>query len=280
MYYCMKKKALYSIFILIMVLGVWLHLWEGLAEKNAHYTPDYPKADLYPLLEKVQPDVEDYTLLFEQTGLGRMAVDTLWSEGRQQEIIRVQECFFEKVSVACRYNTVISKEESLYRDGEEYEVFIPVIEEGDILISFSTHVFGWRVGHAALVVDAAERKTLEARVLGTDSDVLSMSHWQRYPSFAVLRLKEATREERKQIAKSAAMRLRGVPYSLCSGIFEETVENGQKTDGTHCSHLVWSAFECYGYDLDSDQRAPVTPRDIFESPLLEVVQVYGMELKH
>lgn len=264
-----KKKVLYSIIILVMATVALLYFWENYAEGGAHYTPDYPIVSLRSYVEKEELDKGDYDLLFKQTGLGKSAINALWEAGRQEEIISVQECFFEKVTVTCENNTVISKEESLCKDGENYKVYIPVIEEGDILITFNTHVFGWRVGHAALVVDAEVKKTLEARVLGTDSAVMTMSHWEEYPSFAVLRLKGVSLEERSLVAENALDKLRGVPYSLRAGLF------GQG-EGTHCSHLVWSAYKYSGYDLDSDGNWPVTPRDIFESPLLEVVQIYGM----
>ena len=132
-----KKKVLYSIIILVMVTVVLLYLWELCAEGGAHYTPDYPMVSLRPYVEKEELAKEDYKFLFEQTGLGKPAIDTLWEEGRQEEIISVQECFFEKVTVTCENNTVISKEERLCKDGENYKVYIPVIEEGDILITFS-----------------------------------------------------------------------------------------------------------------------------------------------
>jgi len=266
-----KKKVLYSISIIISVIVIWgiLHLWELCAEKGAHYTPDYPRVNLQLYVKKEKLEKGDYELLFKQTGLGPAAINTLWDEGRREEIVRVQEYFFEEVAVSCERNTVISKEESLHKDGGDYKVYIPVIDEGDILLTFNTHVFGWRVGHAALVVNAQEQKTLEARVLGTDSTVMTMSHWEKYPSFVVLRLKGIPLEECSLIAENALHKLQGVPYSLHAGLL------GQGK-GTHCSHLVWSAFKQYGYDLDSDGSWPVTPRDIFESPLLEIVQVYGM----
>ena len=47
--------------------------------------------------------------------------------------------------------------------------------------------------------------------------------------------------------------------------------------GTQCAHLIWSAFAAAGYDIDSDGGWLVTPRDLARSPLLEVVQVYGVD---
>ena len=46
--------------------------------------------------------------------------------------------------------------------------------------------------------------------------------------------------------------------------------------GTHCAHLVWYAYQQFGYDLDSDGGIIVTPRDLYESTNLEIVQIYGM----
>jgi hypothetical protein len=41
--------------------------------------------------------------------------------------------------------------------------------------------------------------------------------------------------------------------------------------------VVWYPYERYGYDLDSDGFWLVTPKDIANSDLLEVVQVYGAD---
>ena len=158
-----------------------------------------------------------------------------------------------------------------------------------------------------------------------------MNHWERYPSFVVLRLKDASVEERDAIAGYAVECLTNVPYSLQAGIAERVQrnsgkgrvnrerrnsevklpENGEQNEwieelteefveekfgskrrelewdedewddieGTHCAHLVWYAYNRFGYDVDSDGGVIVTPRDIFESPVWEVVQVYGMPLR-
>lgn len=269
MYYNMKRKRTVRIIIIVAAaVMALLLLWEKKAEKDAHFTPPYPMEDLNPFLEKDILTKEDYTLLFWQTGLGKAAVSELWEKKRQQELLNIQRFFFKEVSVKCEYNTIISREESLCLQGMEKGMAIPVAEEGDILITFNCHVYGWRVGHAGLVVNAENGQVLEARVLGSDSAILSLSHWQEYPSFALLRLKDAAPEERKRIAESAKERLLGVPYRLSAGIW------GDK--GTYCSRLVWSAFWHFGYDLDSDGGKIVTPTDLFHSPLLEVVQMYGM----
>ena len=101
--------------------------------------------------------------------------------------------------------------------------------------------------------------------------MVSMEHWTHYPSFAVLRLKNTSEQERKAIADKAREQMTGIPYHLTAGIWKENA-------GTQCAHLVWYAYHQFGYDLDSDGVLIVTPRDLYDSPLLEVIQIYGMPI--
>lgn len=286
--------------VLALVLGVWT--WQ--AEAQAHFTPDYPKEDLSNVIEQDTLGARDYSLLFRQTGVSEAGIRKMWEQGRQQELQVLQERLFAPVEIICENNTIISREERLAPGAEQLSVHqaFPLLEEGDILISFNCHVFGWRSGHAALVVDAEQGRTLEARVLGMDSAILSMQHWVNYPSVAVLRVKGLTQEQRKAVADYAVENLKGIPYRLLTrkqfvrrdelGKVIETEEkmvfaggapelSDKAADllpaGTHCAHLVWSAFAAFGYDMDGDGGFIVTPRDLFESELVEVVQLYGMK---
>ena len=277
-------------FLALLVIGV-LTLWTTSAETRAHIAPAYPQENIDTLLQKEKLNESDYQLLFQQTGLSKSGVDYLFSQNRQQELLQLQKYYFAKVKVACNANTIITREErieELQLPAEEYNIYnpgrsgtselidhtrvsIPYVEAGDILITFNCHAFGWRNGHAALVVDGEKRLALEARVLGTDSAIMSMAHWERYPSFVVLRLKDATKEQRQEIADYAAEHLVNIPYRLEAGIWERAA-----ISGTHCAHLVWYAYQQFGYDLDSDGGIIVTPRDLYESANLEIVQIYGM----
>ncbi len=308
-----QKIGLWLLVITVIVFLVWL--WCSMAEKSAHVMPAYPRIDIEAYLQKERLSTEEHEILFQQTGLAEVAVEELLQSGRTQEILLAQENLFREVEIECTANTIISREERCVGG------HIPYVEEGDILISFNSHVFGWRNGHAAIVVDAEKRLTLEARVLGTDSVIMSMEHWEKYPSFVVLRLKGATKEERKEIADYAKENLAGVPYRLTAGmksamtraenIYNRSVFGGngdiwkdgfgvmltrvneselgrneavmintaeESITGTHCAHLVWCAYEHYGYNLDSDGGLIVTPCDIYGSSLLEPVQVYGMDI--
>jgi len=45
---------------------------------------------------------------------------------------------------------------------------------------------------------------------------------------------------------------------------------------TQCAHLVWYVYNQFGMEIDSDGGWLVTPCDIANSPIFEVVQVYGV----
>lgn len=251
-----------------------LCLWTCLAERKAHYRPDYDMIDIAEFLRKESLTEAEYDVLYRQTGLARIAVDELLQSGRGEELLKLQQRFFAEKQVVCEQNFFLFRE--MLQDGmgrgEDSLPVMPVLEDGDILITFSSHFLGWRNGHAALVIDAEKGKTLEALTLGENSAVLSVNGWRRRSSFMVLRLKGASADIRADIAKYAAENLVEVPYRLSAGVWE-----GQSLAGTHCSHLVWYVYKLFGYDLDSDGGLLVTPKDISESPLLEVIQIYGMK---
>lgn len=300
------------------VAALWL--WTASAESRAHYTPEYQREELNDLLSKDSLTEEEYNLLFLQTGLGRAGVDELFREGRQEELLYLQERFFMPVEYECRRVNPFCRGERLLapareevseacrlRNGEclgtaagEELDFLPAVRTGDILVTFSGHVFGWRSGHAGIVIDGEEGLTLEAISPGSVSRICTVDSWEEYPCFVLLRLKDCTEEEAAQIASYAAANLKEVPYELfclaerprvssfhtgkkegCQGrsLAEgqgEAEPDEEPLSGTQCAHLVWSAFFHFGYDLDSDGGQIVTPGDLYESELLEVVQLYGI----
>lgn len=270
----MRRKRLFLFFSFLIIIVVFLGGWTAYAEGHAHYTPEYEKVDITSVLQKEWLTEEDYELLFYQTGMAKAGVDALWAKDEQRKLLYLQERFFEKVELECLRSNLIVQSERLVEQADgntSEEMFLPEVQAGDILISFSGHVFGWRNGHAAIVVDEENGLTLEAITLGSNSRICSIKKWAEYPCFALLRLKGAAAEERAEIADYAKENLVGISYHLFS--FAKECE---ALTGTHCSHLVWSAFARFGYDLDSDDGMIITPRDIYESDLLEIVQTYGM----
>ena len=143
------------------------------------------------------------------------------------------------------------------------------IETGDILVTDSTYCFCFRHGHAALVVDAENGITLEAFGIGTESEYSRLQEWRRYPHVLVLRL-NAPEEVRQKIAEYAKEHLLGLPYMLSPGAIDDK-DMDEEYWGTQCAHLVWAAFEAFGYDIDGDGGWLVTPADFVKSELLYIV---------
>ena len=148
-------------------------------------------------------------------------------------------------------------------------VKLPELEDGDVLVTDAVFCFGWRHGHAAIVVDAKRGITLEAYAVGTTSDFDRIEQWEYYPTVRILRLK-APKEVREQIAEYAKTELIGIPYRLTTGMIDDK-NMKENYWGTQCAHLVWLAFYHFGYDVDADGGWLVTPYDLAVSEQFEVV---------
>lgn len=299
------RRIVFTAVNIAIPLTVLLYLWTCSAEKEMHYTPDYPMEDISFYLSEEVLTTEEYEILFRQTGVTQPGIEALQQQSRMDELLTLQKRFFQNVELECERNFLVFREmitepeieierklvssgqwtnplgdntQRLRQRSAEKELlegnnrFIPVLEDGDILITFNSHFLGWRNGHAALVVDAEQGLTLEAVTLGENSTIMTVESWAKRPSFTVLRLAGASGEVRSEIAEYAYNTLKHLPYRLTAGLGKEKGE----LVGTHCSHLIWYAYQQFGYNLDSDAGMLVTPRDIFNSPLLEVVQVYGI----
>lgn len=166
-------------------------------------------------------------------------------------------------AVECRALNLFVREDDL-TDGASQT--LPQLQDGDILITFSTHSFGWRHGHAGLVVDAKQGQVLEAFLLGEPSSVRSVEHWKYYSTLTVLRLKDTDPEIAKEAVAYALESLNGIPYHLTSGLWGEP--DPEKLSA-QCAYLVWCAYAHCGFDLDSDGGKLVTVADLAGSPLLE-----------
>lgn len=290
-----KWVALAAGCLTVCLAGLWI--WTRASEGTAHGMPQVARISIEEILKKEDWDGGDYQILGEQTGLSREALVFMEEQGRRRELAVLQEFYFATVEVACVPNSIISKTEYVVdgRGMPARATRIPYVEEGDVLITCCSHVFGWRNGHAAMVVDADRRLVLEAQVLGSPSVITSLNVWEEYPSFLVLRLQGADKEERAAIAEYARNYLTGVSYHVTAGIWERLLSrgavSGQQQEscgslslgdggnipgGTHCSHLVWYAYYQFGYDLDSDGGIIVTPRDIAGSEKLKIIQKYGV----
>lgn len=274
-------RAITIIAAVLFIAAAGLVISGIMTEPAAHISPDYQKMNIEPILTKSQLTDEDYKTLLYQTGLGKPSIDELRSESADSipVILDFQQKFFKEIDYVCESNSPISKEESVVDengnliDGTQ----LAPLHNGYIMITKSSHVFGWRNGHAAIIVDAAQGETLESVVLGTNSLIQQTDKWTNYPNFMIFRIKGTSEELLNEISQSALKNLNNIPYDFTVGILSSKFEKPGEISGTQCSHLVWEAFKLYGFDLDSDSGMIVTPKDIANSPLLEVVQVYGVD---
>ena len=267
----MKRWVLCLVSVCLTTI-LFLRLWTISAESSARWTPDYPMEDLTAVLQKALLSDEDYSLLYTQTGLARPAVDTLLRQGRSEMVFEIQQAFFTEPTILCEKNSPISREESAAK-GKACPII--AVENGDILITPNSHTFGWRNGHAALVVDAENRLTLESAVLGEVSGIQSLDKWERYPAFLVLRVRGLSEEQRSLAAVYALESLTEIPYGFTVGVL--SAKYAEPLKETHCAHLVWAAYRKFGIDLDANGGRIITPRQLAASEHLEVVQVYGID---
>ena len=266
--------VLFSLIVLLALLAAALLIADAAVDASARTLPSYARKDITALLDREDWSDEDYETLYLQTGLGRSALEDM--KGDSERILSFQDALFYDGELA-HEEVAITTKRDMFADAS-YRAPIVDLENGDVLVTSTCHSFGWRNGHAALVVDARSSSLLESVSLGFPSTVTTYGdEWFRYgTNFMVLRLKDADAETRGAIAQTALERLRNVPYSLTVGFFSPK-DQGEKPQETHCSHLVWQAYHYYGYDIDSDGGPLCTAKDIANSDLFEVVQVFGFD---
>ena len=232
--------------------------------------------DLCQLVEEGEPLSEDQQdLLMEQTGLGQPGLEAVLEDQNGDYLLECQQAWFAQHATVCVDNGLTSSEELLVdaRQPAPYD-----LQAGDILVSLNSHTVGYRHGHAALVVEGDRGVTLEAATMGTDSMILSASHWRDYPSFVQLRLKSDRYDAQavgEEAADAALEHLKGVPYDLFCGFFLPSLPV-QPPQSVQCASLVWYAYALVGVDLQLDGLM-ASPTTLLNSPELEVVQAFGGE---
>lgn len=283
MIYNKTKKIRHKKIIIAAVVFLFIYLsisiMNILIEPDGYFVPDYEKTDISAILEKSQLSEEDYKELFYQTGIGKTAVDEILSmENGKDELLKFQDNFMRKNNVLCESIGIITSQESIVNDeGQPACGFnLAPYKNGYVLITKATHSLGWRHGHAAIVTDAKNNETLEAIILGSNSMFQNINKWRIYPSFIMLRLKDASPEKLDEIAQFAKNNLNDIPYGLTVGLTSKKNPAPEDIKSTQCSHLAWYPFMQSGYDTDYDGSWLVTPKDIANSDLFEVVQIYGI----
>lgn len=256
--------------VLLVSLPQRLLHWGGQLEKEDRLE----KVSLNELLDKKQLKEEDYRLIFEQTGLGPQAVELYKNQDRGQ-IEKFQKAVFQKRKTICSGTNLFTRQDRSSSKDRENVPMVPV-EDGDILITFSSHTLGYKHGHAAIVIDGKRGLCLEAIMPGCRSKTSAVENWKSYAGFAILRLKNGDSRTRAAVADFAARDLQGIPYSLLSGVADPG-DDIAGCSAAQCAYLVWYAFSRFGYDLDGDGGRFVTVADLAKSPYLEVVQAFHID---
>ncbi len=248
---------------------------DWVAEESARTLPPYAREDISALLAKDVWSEEDYAYLYKQTGLGKAPLDELKST--PERILEFQDALFFQPQIAHIDAAITTPHEVTVG----YRAPIAPLQAGDVLITSSCHTYGWRNGHAALVTDATnfaygDEHVMQSIAPGYVTSYENSDWFRASPNFLVLRLKDVNQEKRAEIGAFAEENLMGIPYSLTVGVLSKK-DQGATPKSTHCGHFVWQAYKIFGYDIDSNGGAVVTPQDIANSPLFEVVQVYGFD---
>lgn len=278
-----KQKKIIKIISVILIISVAFKVFDFAAseitDKTAYEdaTADNSQwAEVYAKLMVNEPLTDkDYEIIFEQTGLGKPAVDALTGEGRWAEIGLYRDYYLRDKDFTCVRTAIFAKHEAV-TDSEGNPILNPDfanIENGDIIVTLSIHSLGWRHGHAAIVTDAEAGETAQAVRVFEKSDFGTVWEWNEFPLVAVLRVKNIDEDTQNEIADFVSENMIGIPYALSAGII-----GGRDTEAklftTQCAHYVWYAYKRFGIELDSDGGF-VTPKELLHSEELEIVQVYG-----
>ena len=218
-----KKKIGWLCLLLAAVLAISGTVTQTVVHNRViHYTPDYAMIDLTPILAHETFSEDDYRTLFYQTGLGPAAIDELrLREDFAAELTAFQKNFFAPVTVDCRRMAITTcMEFTVDEDGDEISAFRTApTHTGDVAAMLSSHSFGWRHGHAGLLV--SETQVLEAAMIGTDSAVYPLTMWTGHPTFILLRYKKPTkiRSPRYRITRAKSWRTSHTVFlRVCSAI--------------------------------------------------------------
>lgn len=266
----MVRKIFCALLAALSALVSFFAVAEATVDNSARVLPSYEKEDLTPTLQKEVWEEEDLEFLYRQTGVGKSALLAL--QENRSALYAFQNALFYRGEV--KHDTVSFSTPHDYL--EDFIAPLIPLENGDIILTSTCHTFGWRNGHAGIVVNEFAHTTLESIAPGENSCLTTTEFFETASNFMILRLKDATKEERNKIALEAVETLLDLPYSLFVGIFSKK-DQGQTPSKTNCSHLVWQAYKNAGYDIDSDKGLICTSHDIANSDLLEVVQVFGFD---
>ncbi len=261
----LKIVAVIFAVLLIFIFTCWILYI--ISDKNiVRWRPDYEMADISAVLEKDNLTKEDYSFLYEQTGLTEIGIQRALNRGEvgKKRILKIQEEFFTEYKVKnSEFDPFMCTD---YIDRYTTNIYL---EDGDIIVSASTHLSCMRIGHAGLVTNGDNNEVLQVVAYGEPSEIGFMTDFTDRVNYMVLRPK-FSEEVRKSVAEYAEKNLCGIKYSAFVGSF-----NKKSAKKTQCAHIVWFAYAKCGYNLLKKNTTLVLPYDLANSDMVEVVQVSG-----
>lgn len=270
----LKKRIIIisiSAFLAILAL-VYPFFWVGerVALGFERWVPQYEMVDISALLEKGELSSDDYRVLYEQTGLSKLAIDDmLILEDGKEQILNMQKCFFKDYEITDDNFAIFS---------HFYEVkgIYPLapLKDGDIIISGSTEFSWWNMGHCAMVSSAEDSEIIEINGFGDYSAETYIFSIMKRGNFIVLRPKLDT-ETVAQIVEYTKSELLDLPYDATIGVLSR--KYNEEISATQCAHIFWYAYYQFGYDIDSNGGTVVTPQNISNSQYFDIVQVQGFD---
>ena len=266
-------KIVAIILAVIIFLFATLLVGTEIRKNQKPWSPNYEMVDITGLLAKQSFTDDDYDILYRQTGLTKLGVDGLIAAGRITDILKIQSQFFEAQDI---YYKSFAPFMGYLRRHKDSNVTHAVLENGDILYSPTTFLSMIEMGHSAIVVDEQREVIAQASGYGTPSNTIHASNIFVRPCFIVLRV-NAPKEKRNEVANYVKSDLLGLEYDILAGIFEKKAPTNIKK--THCSHIVWYAYNHFGIDVDGTGGKIVTPKDLSVSENVSVVQIYGIDIE-
>lgn len=285
-----RKIIFYIILAVTLILNIVLFALDfSLFRLHSYlnYVPKYEKENITTLLEKDINDLSDadFNNIYHQTGLTKVGINRLCSNSslsnKKEEILSYQEALFYKdYNHSFDYFTPFTgkvKLSSSYLGIKNSVVPHPIIplKEGDIILSSSSFILGFRSGHSMLVTkgsDNPDKSEIINVSIEYDSKEVSGLEFTQRANLMIYRLKDEylqdfTINDIVDFAKSNGV---GVKYNL--------VPKKGILNSSNCSTTVYNIFNHFGIDIDGNGGSLVTPEDISLSDKLELVQGFGLDL--
>ena len=259
-----------KVFAAIIAIAIVLYSGMVVDHQTLQWIPDYEQQSIDEIILKTELSQEDYDIIYKQTGVTKIGVDNLMNNDKLSLLIDLQKQLFEhKEIITDMFAPFICQHEV----GDSLTT-VP-LRNGDIIVTDTTHLSFFTIGHAAMVIDAKNGLVLNAIGYDSKSQVMSIDEMIDRPNMIILRPK-LSEDECQNIVDYALTELHNKDYSITVGILSDKFPD--EIQQTHCSHMIWAAYKHAGIDLDANGGAVVMPMDLVGSEHVDIIQIYGFDL--